>query len=145
MSNFNNFSNKQHRYILEKGSKKHHCPDCNKKAFVLYIDTETGDYLPEQYGRCDRESKCSYHLNPYLDGYAKAIWEQEQKVTVLKQKYFRTQPNHPPMIPLSNHPTQQTTRATKPAAQQATSSKHPDETSPTSNSATRAKKAYLSR
>jgi len=78
MSNFNNFSNQPHRYSLEKGSKKHHCPDCNKKTFVPYIDTETGDYLPEHYGRCDRESKCSYHLNPYLDGYAKAIWEQEQ-------------------------------------------------------------------
>ena len=67
-----------YRYSLEKGSKKYHCPVCNKKTFVLYIDTETGDQLPEQYGRCDRESKCSYHLNPYLDGYAKAIWEQEQ-------------------------------------------------------------------
>ena len=78
MSNFNNFSNQPHRYSLEKGSKKHHCPDCNKKTFVLYINTETGDHLPEQYGRCDRESNCSYHLNPYLDGYAKAIWEQEQ-------------------------------------------------------------------
>lgn len=75
MSNFNNFSN-PHRYGLEKGSKKHNCPECNKKTFVLYIDTETGDYLPEQYGRCDRESKCLHHLNPYLDGYAKAIWEQ---------------------------------------------------------------------
>lgn len=102
MSNFSNFSNQPHRYSLEKGSKKHHCPDCNKKTFVLYIDTETGEYLPEQYGRCDRESKCSYHLNPYLDGYAKAIWEQEQKVTgvtkvtVLKQKYFRTQPKPQP-------------------------------------------------
>jgi hypothetical protein len=78
MSNFNNFSNQPHRYSLEKGSKKHHCPDCNKKTFVLYVDTETGDYLPEQYGRCDRESNCSYHLNPYLDGYAKAIQEQEK-------------------------------------------------------------------
>lgn len=102
MSNFNNFSNQPHRYSLEKGSKKHHCPDCNKKTFVLYIDTETGDYLPEQYGRCDRESKCSYHLNPYLNGYAKMIWEQEQKVTgvtkvtVPKQKYFRTQPKPQP-------------------------------------------------
>ena len=92
----------KHRYTLEKGSKKHHCPDCNKKTFVLYIDTETGDYLPEQYGRCDRESKCSYRLNPYLDGYAKMIWEQEQKVTgvtkvtVPKQKYFRTQPQPQP-------------------------------------------------
>ena len=69
-----------YRYILEKGSRKFICPapGCGKKSFVRYIDTETGEYLPEQYGRCDRESKCSYHLNPYLDGYAKAIREQEQ-------------------------------------------------------------------
>ena len=78
MSNFNNFSNQPHRYSLEKGSKKYNCPDCNKRTFVLYIDTETGDQLPEQYGRCDRESNCSYHLNPYSDGFANAIQEQER-------------------------------------------------------------------
>ena len=71
-------STNEHRYSLQKGSKKHHCPDCNKRTFVLYIDTETGDHLSEQYGRCDRESNCSYHLNPYLDGYAKAIQEKEK-------------------------------------------------------------------
>lgn len=70
--------NTEHRYIFEKGSKKHLCPNCDKKRFVRYIDTQTGEYLPEQYGRCDRESKCGYFLNPYKDGYAKAIWEQEQ-------------------------------------------------------------------
>jgi len=102
MSNFSNFSNQPYRYILDKSSKKHYCPNCNKKSFVLYIDTVTGDYLPEQYGRCDRENKCSYHLNPYLDGYAKSIWEQEQKVTkvtkvtVQKKYYFFTQPKPQP-------------------------------------------------
>jgi len=72
-----NVSN-EYRYILEKGSKKHHCPECNKKTFVCYLDNETSNYLPEIYGRCDRESKCSYHHSPYKDGYSKMIWIQEQ-------------------------------------------------------------------
>lgn len=72
--------NTEYRYILEKGSKKHHCPNCEKKRFVRYIDTHTGEYLPERYGRCDREVNCPQleYNNPYKDGYAKAIWEQEQ-------------------------------------------------------------------
>jgi hypothetical protein len=62
-----------YRYILDKSNKKHLCPECNEKTFVLYLDKYTDDYLQEHYGRCDRESKCSYHLNPYQDGYARDI------------------------------------------------------------------------
>jgi len=72
------FNMSGYRYKLENGSKKHHCPNCNKKRFVRYIDTEIGEILPDDYGRCDRESKCGYHLNPYKNGYAERIREQEQ-------------------------------------------------------------------
>lgn len=61
----------RYRYTLDTGTKKHVCPKCGKVRFVRYIDTETGQYLPENYGRCDRESNCGYHLNPYLAGFAK--------------------------------------------------------------------------
>ncbi len=67
----------KHRYSLEKGSKKHHCPECGKKRFVRFVDIETGEYLPEQYGRCDKGDG-HYFVNPYSDGYAKAIQEQEK-------------------------------------------------------------------
>jgi hypothetical protein len=55
---------KDFRYKLEKGSKKHVCPNCNKKTFVYYIDIETGEYLTDNYGRCDRENKCGFHVLP---------------------------------------------------------------------------------
>ena len=53
------------RYIFDDGRKKFTCPNCIKKTFVPYIDVITGEYLPEEYGRCDREVKCSSFLNPY--------------------------------------------------------------------------------
>ena len=92
-----------YRYILEKGSKKHYCPNCGKKRFVRYIDTQTGDYLPERYGRCDREINCpgEDYNNPYLDGYSKAVWKQEQGSKtdwkpIQRQPSFKNKPVNKP-------------------------------------------------
>lgn len=85
----------EYRYILDRSSKKFLCPDCNKKRFVRYIDTDTGEYLPDDYGRCDREINCGYDLNPYKKGYSKMIWEQEQGKDVSfepKKPIFKTKP-----------------------------------------------------
>ena len=52
------------KYKLDKGSKKFLCPSCSKRTFVLYVDNETGSYLNDEFGRCDREQNCSYHKAP---------------------------------------------------------------------------------
>jgi predicted RNA-binding Zn-ribbon protein involved in translation (DUF1610 family) len=58
-----------YRYRLDDSSKKFQCPQCGKTRFVRYIDYQAGKYLPEKYGRCDRESSCGYFKDPYKDGY----------------------------------------------------------------------------
>jgi hypothetical protein len=62
-----------YRFTLLKGSKKNVCPSCQKKTLVNYFDNNLKEVLPLQYGRCDREDKCSYHLSPYKDGYLSSI------------------------------------------------------------------------
>ena len=49
------------KYSLDKSSKKNICPNCNKRTFVFYVDAETSNYLPTDFGRCDREQNCGYH------------------------------------------------------------------------------------
>lgn len=55
-------------YQLEKykGTRtRHTCPNCGgKREFTRYINTETGEYLGESVGMCNRESKCGYHYTP---------------------------------------------------------------------------------
>jgi hypothetical protein len=50
--------------ILDKSSRKFSCPKCSKKSFVKFIENETGNYLSDDFGRCDRESKCGYYSPP---------------------------------------------------------------------------------
>lgn len=60
---------KEARYILQpyKGMKTRFiCPKCNdnRKTFVRYIDTLTGNHFADDIGRCNREDKCGYHKPP---------------------------------------------------------------------------------
>ena len=58
-----------HRFTLQPyaGPKSRTtCPACNKPhCFTRYLDTDTGELLPDAYGRCDREANCGHHCNPY--------------------------------------------------------------------------------
>jgi len=79
----------EYRYILEpyKGmNSRYSCPGCGKpKVFSRYMDTQTGQYLPEQYGRCERLNNCGYFLDPYNDGYFKQVWQVEKE----QRNYYR--------------------------------------------------------
>ncbi|MEO8853521.1 MAG: DUF6371 domain-containing protein [Ginsengibacter sp.] len=93
-----------YRYILKpyKGMKSRYtCPACNgRKTFARYLDTKTGEHLPEQYGKCNRADKCGYHLNPYHDGYSQTIWEQEKgNHSEFPKDWKPTQPQPKPQPP----------------------------------------------
>lgn len=50
------------KYTLRTGSKKDPCPNCNKRTYVPYIETESGNEIDA--GRCDREQHCGYFKKP---------------------------------------------------------------------------------
>jgi hypothetical protein len=42
------------------------CPGCGEPhKLVPFFDTLTGEVLPPEFGRCDRENKCGYFVHPY--------------------------------------------------------------------------------
>ena len=75
-----------YRFRLDPGSKKFRCPNCNKKRFVRYIDQQTDEYLPDKYGRCDRENNCGYFKDPYRDGYVNEKDSYKLRVRCTKAK-----------------------------------------------------------
>lgn len=55
---------REYKFILDRSSRKFICPACKRKRFVRFIDRQTGQYLQEIYGRCDREQNCGYFHKP---------------------------------------------------------------------------------
>ena len=57
-----------YKYELEPWDGKdsrHTCPNCRSPhEFSRYIDTDTGDILSLDVGKCNRENKCGYHYPP---------------------------------------------------------------------------------
>lgn len=53
-----------YKYSLDRTSAKFICPKCRQKRFVRYVENETGEYINNTFGRCDRENNCGYHLSP---------------------------------------------------------------------------------
>jgi hypothetical protein len=56
------------RYSLQAGSKHIICPNCQKKTFKPYVNTETGQIVDASiYGRCERINSCKYLKYPETD------------------------------------------------------------------------------
>ena len=54
---------KLQEYTTAKGSR-HTCPGCgHKNEFAFYVDADNNP-INELVGKCNRESKCGYHLTP---------------------------------------------------------------------------------
>ena len=78
-----------HRYHFDKSSNKFLCPACQKKTFVLYVDAVKGDYLPEQYGKCDRESNCGFSQLPPLE--TKCLFVSFESISEKSAKAYEIQ------------------------------------------------------
>lgn len=79
------------------GKRKFTCPNCLKpKTFTLYIDIETGEYLSDQVGKCDRINNCGHHQTPkefLKDSKAEIVFLNHFKTefvepSYIDQKYF---------------------------------------------------------
>ncbi|MBU6120007.1 DUF6371 domain-containing protein [Hymenobacter siberiensis] len=79
-----------HRYTLQPyaGPKSRTmCPACGKpRCFTRYLDTDTGELLPDEYGRCDREANCGHHRNPYHAGPGAASYAQQVRLDAKQER-----------------------------------------------------------
>ena len=76
-----------YRYELQPytgPASRYTCPLCeHRRELARYVDTETGELLPDEYGKCNRADNCGYHLSPYHaapggQSYAEQVRHSEQ-------------------------------------------------------------------
>jgi hypothetical protein len=77
------------RYYLRTGSKKDLCPNCNKKTYVPYLETESGNEI--NAGRCDRQQNCGYHKKPESN---EPIFTPKYEALQVKTDYINLQILH---------------------------------------------------
>jgi hypothetical protein len=81
---------KTYRYTLEpyKGpNSRYTCPQCGKKqSFVRYIDTQTGNHVAHDIGRCNREEKCGYHKKPNVNTPLTPLKERKNNPVIQTKK-----------------------------------------------------------
>jgi hypothetical protein len=93
-----------YRYILEpyKGiNTRFECPGCGKKhIYTRYIDTHSNQYLPFDFGKCNREINCGYHKNPYNEKFTADLkFDQDKKIepfNIWLKKHENSQPSFHP-------------------------------------------------
>lgn len=72
----------QYKYTLDKSSRKFVCPKCDKRTYVRYVEIETGNYLDNEIGRCDRETNCGHHFIPDKGKTLSVVTNMEIKIVV---------------------------------------------------------------
>lgn len=56
------------KYVLDHKGKKTSCPSCgHSKTFRRYIEVETGELAPSEFGICDRLNNCNYIRYPRME------------------------------------------------------------------------------
>ena len=57
----------EYRYKLKNLRPPMRCPQCGRKSFSPYVDTQTGEIVAEDVGMCSHKVSCAYHKPPTKD------------------------------------------------------------------------------
>lgn len=95
---------KPSRFIYDhKHEKKSRCPQCGRSGkYTRIYDLVKGEYLPERFGRCDREGSCAYDHKPSDERQWLAEYKRGTDRRDLSQ--WRVEAKRPKPQPVSYHP-----------------------------------------